>query len=269
MTERKLGLIAPPAGFVSAFPSAAEKIPALSWDEIKDVAKSGVMDGHKKYDEQFVMAQRHNNCAGASASTMVAKTIFDRSGTFVKLSDSFVYSLINQGRDNGSKLADACDVIQQNGVCLAETCGPDAIFRKQYNTAKADAEAARFKVLECYAIRTDVDEDVMWRTFWTALCLGFKVGVAVQAGNSFDDVDGDGVCGVDRGGGNHAIHSDGIKLIGGKLIATSGNTWGLGFAMRGRMNLTQKHFEQTIGVHEHYAIRSAIDDPTETMPKIG
>lgn len=265
--ERKLGLIAPPAGFLSSFPSAAENIPALSWAEIEAVAKSGKMDGNKKYDERFVMYQRHNNCASASADTIVAKTIFDRSGEFVKLSDTYTYSWINGGHDQGSMLADACDSIQEHGVCLAESCGPDAIYRRLYDTKKADAEAARFKVRECYAIRTDVADDLMWRTFWTALCLGFKVGVAVQVGGRFDHLDSDGVCGVDGGQGNHAVHSDGIKWAG-RLLATSGNTWGTTWGMHGRMNLRQEHFEQTIGVHEHYAVRTAIDDPLHPMPKL-
>lgn len=266
-SEHKLGLIAPPAGFVSAFPAAADKIPLLTWDQIEECAKSGTMDGHKKYGEQFVKRQQHNNCAGASAATMVMKTIYDRSGEFVNLSETYTYSRINGGHDSGSQLSEACDSIQNDGCCLHGTCGPDDIFRGRYDAKKADAEAARFRVAECYAIRTNVAEDTMWRAFWSALCLGFKVGVAIQAGGRFDQLDSHGICGVDGGQGNHAVHSDGIAWAGGQLVATSGNTWGT-WGMRGRMNLIQKHFENTIGVHEHYAVRTAIDDPNNPMPSL-
>lgn len=266
--DQKLGLIAPPAGFVSAFAPASEVVPLLDWDTIHKIAKSGTMDGHKKYGTEFVMYQRHNNCASAAADTIVMKTIFDRSGVFVKLSDTYTYSWINGGRDQGSMLSDACGSIQEHGVCLSESCGPDAIYRKQYDTAKADAEAARFKVAECYAIRRGGNEDTMWRQFWSSLCAGFKVGVAVQVGGRFDRLDNNGICGVDGGQGNHAVHSDGIAWAGGQLVATSGNSWSTSFGMKGRMNLIQKHFEDTIGIHEHYAVRTAIDDPQSPMPKI-
>ncbi len=266
--DRKLGLIAPPEGFVSAFPLAADRIPVLSWEQIKDAAKSGEMDGSKKYGEQFVMHQQHNNCAGASATTTVMKTIFDRSGVFRKLSETYTYSLINGGRDSGSMLADACESIQRNGCCLVETCGPNAIFRNMYDTSRADKEAARFRVQECYSVRFTGDEDLMWRTFWSGLALGFKAGVAIQAGSRFDRVDSYGVAGLDNGGGNHAVHADGLAWINGELVATSGNTWGVSWGMRGRMNLRQAHFEQTIRVHEHYLIRTAIDDPNEPMPRL-
>ena len=64
--ERKLGLIKPPAGFVSAFAPASEVVPVLDWATIQRIAKSGKMDGHKKYGTEFVSHQRHNNCASAA-----------------------------------------------------------------------------------------------------------------------------------------------------------------------------------------------------------
>lgn len=264
--ERKLGLIKPPAGFVSAFSPASDVVPVLDWPTINLVAKNGKMDGHKRYGPEFVPYQRHNNCASAAADTIVMKTIYDRSGVFVKLSDTYTYSWINGGRDQGSMLADACESIQEHGVCLAESCGPDAIYRRQYDTAKADAEAARFKAAECYAIRRQSDIDEMWRQFWSALCVGFKIGVAVEVGARFENLDSNGICGVDRGQGNHAVHADGIAWAGGQLVATCGNSWGTTFGMQGRMNLIQQHFAETIGVHEHYAVRTAIDDPHAPFP---
>lgn len=262
----KRGLIAPPDGFVSSFPAFASSVPLLEWDQIRAIAKSGTMDGRKKYDQRFVEAQRHNNCAGASAAVLVAKTIFDTRGEFVRLSNTFTYSLINGGRDQGSMLADACVSIQRDGVCTPQVCGPDDIYPAQYDKKKAHEEAKRFRVAECYAIRAGGDRDLMWRSFWSALALGWKVGVAVQAERNFDRLDKNGISGVDDGRGQHAVHADGIIEIGGDLIATAGNTWPLSWGINGRMNLRQQHFEQTIGTHEFFAARTAVDDPQKAIP---
>ena len=260
------GLIAPPAGFVSVFPSLSANLPLLEWDQIRAIAKSGTMDGRKKYDQRFVEAQRHNNCAGASAAVLVMKTIYDTRGEFVRLSNTFTYSLINGGRDQGSMLADACRMIQDVGVCTPQICGPDDIYPAQYDKKKAHEEAKRFRVAECYAIRGGGDRDLMWRTFWSALALGWKIGVAVQAGGRFDRLDSNGICGVDNGGGNHAVHVDGLVEIGGDLIATGGNTWPLSWGINGRMNMRQEHFVQTIGTHEFFAARTAVDDTHKPIP---
>jgi len=159
-------------------------------------------------------------------------------------------------------LADAMLAIERKGVCLRDTCGPDDIYRERYDTAKADREAQRFKVLECYAIRErDLAGEELQRAFWTALCLGFKVGVAVQVGSRFDSLSSEGIAGVDRGSGNHAVHSFGITYAAGKLAAVSENTWGKNWGHSGRMLLTWDHFVQTIGVHSFYAARTAAEDP--------
>lgn len=262
----KRGLIAPPVGFVSSFRPLSANIPLLEWDQIRAIAKSGTMDGRKKYDQRFVTVQRHNNCAGASAAVLVMKTIYDTRGEFVQLSNTFTYSLINGGRDQGSMLADACQSIQDVGVCTPQIVGPDDIYPAQYDKRKAHEEAKRFCVAECYAIRGGGDRDLLWRTFWSALALGWKIGVAVEAGGRFDRLDSNGICGVDNGGGNHAVHADGLVEIGGDLIATGGNTWPLSWGINGRMNMRQEHFEQTVGVHEFYAVRTAVDDPLKAIP---
>lgn len=268
MIQRLTGLIAPPRGFVSSFPPllGAPGVPLLSWDEIEAVAKSGKMDGHKRYGSKFCISQKHSNCASASGRNILCKTIYDRTNMIVNLSDCFLYSLVNSGRDEGAMLADVMLELERSGICLMSTCGQDDIFRNRYDTRKADEEAKRFRAQECYAIRASNDTETTQRSFWSALCLGFKVGVAVQAGSRFDRLDSNGICGVDGGGGNHAVTSDGIAWAGGQIVATSENSWGLGWGANGRMNLIWKHFVQTCAIHEFYAARSATDDPLSENP---
>jgi hypothetical protein len=273
MAEKLTGLIEPPVGFVSSLPPLlgdGSPVTLLDWDEIEDVARSGRLDGRKKYGTRFHTEQRHNNCAGASASCVLAKAIYDQRGEVVPLSNSYTYSRINQGRDAGAMLADAMRDIEARGVCKAETCGPDAIFPSQYNRQKADAEATRFRARECYAIRPrDFDStDELKRAFWSALCLGFKAGIAIQAGDSFDTRQANGISGVDRGNGNHAVHCDGIVWIDRKPVATGQNTWFGTWNGDGRMLMEWAHFDQTIGVHEFYAVRTAIDDPQGQNPRL-
>lgn len=274
MIERLKGLLLPPSNWPGSkappLLGAGSPVDLLDWSTIKRVAISGTLDGNKRYSLKFHSVQQHNNCAGASSSKIVAKTIYDARGAVLKLSDTYTYSLINGGRDQGSMLCDAMEAIETNGVCLAETCGPDAIFPRQYDRRKADEEAQRFRVAECYAIRRRdfATDDELQRAFWSALCLGFKVGVAIQAGNNFDTVNGDGVPGVDRGAGNHAIHADGIALVGGGIAATCENTWPQSLRNGGRINLRWSHFAETIGVHEFYAARTARGDSTDSRPKV-
>lgn len=267
-----MGLLLPPPGFVSTM--AEPPFPLMTWDEIADIAKTGRMDGRQKYDPKtFAVMQRHNNCAGASASKIVMKTVFDTRGVLVKLSDCFTYSLINGGRDQGAHLDAAMLSIQRDGVPFAATVGPNDIYPSQYDRAKATKEAQRFRVAEGYVIRNGGDLDTTQRTLFTGLVLGFKAGVAVHVGSNFDDLDSDGVAGGDNGYGNHAVHADGVVWLnrGSKpidcLAGTGDNTWGLSYGDQGRMLLMWKrHFGQTYMNHSFYLIRTALDDSETPLP---
>ena len=267
------GLLLPPKGFVSRAPAlmAAPSVKLLDWKKIKEVAESGKMDGRKLYGSRFVIQQKHNNCAGASSSRIMAKTLYDARGIVAELSDTYVYSLINGGHDQGSMHADAMEAIETRGTCLRSRCGPDAIFRTQYDTHAADAEAKSFRAIECYAIRPRdfATTDELWRGIWSALCLGFKLECAVQAGSSFDRMNTDFIVGVDNGSGNHAVHADGIALSDGdRIVGTGENTWGTWWNQEGRMLMTENHWEQTVEAHEFFAVRGVQSNPSDTRPKL-
>lgn len=278
MTTRLTGLIEPESGWQgSSHPAllsaaGAGGVELMGWDEIKEVAASGELDGRKRYGSSRVIRQLLNNCADASATRALEKAIYDsRGGKFVKLSPCYVYSLVNDGRDQGAMLYRVMEKIQTVGTCLETTVGPDVWHPSQYDQKAAKAEAARFKALECYAIRPRdfATRDDMWRGLFTALCRSFKLCVAIQAGRNFDRIDDEGICGVDNGRGNHAVHVDGIAMASeGDIVGTSENTWGVQWGRQGRMLLTTEHFEDTIGTHEFYAIRSVQPDPMDGRPKV-
>ena len=257
---RKLGCLLPPAGFVSSFPVFEDAVPQLSDLEVEDIAKSGVMDGRKKFDSTWIADQKsHGSCNGWAGAMALSRARVRRGLERVMLSGSYLYSLINGGSDNGSMLEDGMKTMQSRGIATAATVGWDQIYPSQYDRAKADAEAARFKGFECYAVKTK-------QGLFSAAALGFDVVVAVHVGNRFMNVDANGVAGADSGPGNHAVGADGIIWIGGRPYLTGFNSWNLSYGAQGRMNMGWEHFEQPFGYHVFYAIRSTGDDPSGHNP---
>lgn len=249
-----LGLLLPKPGFVTAFPAFAENVPLLSDAQIIDIAKSGLVDGRQKYDSSWVKNQRDaGSCNGWAGANALAKSRVDRGLSRVDLSGAYLYSLINGGQDGGSMLDDGMRAMQEQGVATADTVKWNQIYPSQYDRAKADAEAAKYKGFECYHLSTRSD-------VFTALAMGFKCVVAVDVQDQFMRLDSLGRPGAGGGPGNHAVHCDGLAFDGGRLLATAENSWDVQYGIKGRMNFDfDMHFVRTIGVHGFYAIRSTGD----------
>lgn len=232
-------------------------VQVLSKSELEKIAKSGVMDGRKKFDESWVQNQRHyGSCNGFAGATALAKARVARGLKRVDLSGAYLYSLINGGVDRGSMLDDGMMAVQNRGVATKKTVPWNAIYPNQYDKAKADAEATKYKGWECYPVET-LDG------YWTALALGFIVVTAVHAGSRFMRVDGaEGVAGVDSGPGNHAVHADGLVWVG-ELGATGENSWDVTYGKRGRMILLEDHYTQPSRYHVSYAFRSTTEDTAQ------
>jgi hypothetical protein len=250
----RTGLLLPEPGFVSSMPVFAENVDLLPEDKIIEMANSGLVDGRKRYDESWVCDQRDKgSCNGWAGASALAKSRVDRGLDRVDLSGAYLYSLINRGGDNGSLLDEGMRAMQERGVATAATVKWDQIYPSLYDKAKADAEAAENKGFECYRLTTRAE-------LFTALAVGFKCVVAVDVQNQFMRLDSLGRPGGSNGPGNHAVHADGLAVIGGKLLATAANSWGTVYGLRGRMNLDfDMHFASTIGIHGFYAVRSTLD----------
>jgi len=257
----QLGCLAPPAGFVSSIPVFGETVETLDRRTLERLAKSPVATGRTIFSSDMIINQgRYGSCNGCAGAMALTRARIRRGLSRVDLSGSYLYSLINGGRDNGSTLDDGMRAIQERGVARAETVPLTKIYRSQYDTAAADREARRYRAFECYRCAT-IDE------LWTALALGWDCVVVVQAGNNFGNLDRNGIAGFSRGRGNHAVSGDGLLWAGGEIVTDSYNSWGTGFGERGRMLLAERHFEQTIDVHSFYAIRSATDSGDEQPPR--
>lgn len=254
------GLLVPPAK-VSALPVYEDVGPMLTAAEIEAAAKAGTVKGSTRFDRSFVKNQQsHGSCNGFAGALALTRARLRRGLPRVDLSGAYLYSLINGNSDNGSMLEDGMAAMQAQGVATEATVGVNQIYRTTYDRAKADAEAAKYKGFECYAVRTN-------QGLFSALASGFDCVVAVHADNGFMSLDGRGVAGGGNGPGNHAVLADGLWWDG-ELIADGCNSWGLSYGREGRMGLTwSRHFSKTTPYHVFYAIRSTTDSPEDTPPE--
>lgn len=250
---RRLGCLVPDPGFVSSLPVFGDHVEPLDNPTLKRIAQSQTSVGRTLFDRSFIKNQgSHGSCNGFAAASALTRARIRRGLKRVDLSGAYLYSLINGGRDQGSMLDDGMRALQSRGCATEATVKWNQIYPSKYDRTKANREAARHKAFECYQVRTGAE-------LWTALALGWDVVVAVHAGRNFDRIDGNGVAGVDRGNGNHAVMADGLLFAGGEIVADGVNSWGTGWGDRGRMLLRWSHFQQTIGIHSFYAIRSTTD----------
>lgn len=249
---RSLGTLAPPEGFVSAFKVFEKEQPIYDDADIRRM----ILDPHrasrrnKLFGPSWIQNQfSKGSCNGYASAGSLAKArrlrgIRDN----LLLSGSWLYSLMNGGRDNGSMLEDGLQFVQSHGICPASLVPWDMIYQHQM-PANAKTEAAKHKGLVCFAVKTK-------QGFRSALAAGFPVIVAVQAGGNFQRLDAKGIAGVDSGRGNHAIHCDDICIINGSEVYDTCNSWGLGYGDQGRAYSRWESFEQTFGTHTFYAIGS-------------
>jgi hypothetical protein len=248
-----------PTSLATAFPLYEDVGPMLSAAQIETIAKSGKAKGRTRFDPSFIKNQRtHGSCQGFASAAAATRARISRGLERVDLSGAYAYSLVNGGRDNGSLLEDGMRACQA-GYATEATVGWDAIYPSRYDVAKAKAEAARFKMTEVYAARTE-------QALFSGLALGFAAVVAVHADNGFMRLDGRGVAGGGQGPGNHAVGADGLWWDG-ELIADGFNSWDVTYGDDGRMGLTwRRHFSNTASYHLYYLIRDTTDDPQGDNP---
>lgn len=259
---RRCGTLLPPDGFVTSFPAFADSgKPMFSLDEIRQYAKENDARGRSKFGDDWIKNQQsHGSCNGFAGAAALTRNRVRRGLARVDLSGAYLYSLINGGRDQGSLLEDGMRAIQANGVASEKTVPWDAIYPNR-QPREATTEAARFKALECYAVKTQEE-------LFSGLLAGFDGVVAVHADNGFMKLDGNGVAGGGNGPGNHAVCVDGYTVLSdGSLVADMPNSWGLQWGDKGRAYLSwPRHLANTVNYHTFYLIRSAIDDPNGVNP---
>ncbi len=253
---RRCGSLVPTGGPPEAVKVFEQAIPV--WDDadiIRAAKDPNRKLGRRLFGPGWVQNQRtKGSCNGYALAGSLSKARFLRGITDgLLLSGSYPYSKMNGGVDGGSELRHGLQVIEKYGCPPEAMCPWDRIFPGQ-QPRNIDEVAAKHKGIDCYAVETR-------QGFRTALAMGFQVIVAVSAGRGFQTLDRNGVAGVDRGSGNHAVHCDDLVILpNGDEVYDHQNSWGLGYGTQGRSYLRWDSFAATFGVHTFYAVPSTTEE---------
>ena len=254
---RNLGSWTIPEGFVSSYApyGDAPDQPLFSEEEIKRIVTDPsrvdrqLLIPFEKYGSDQSSTSACNGHAAAGAYSDVRVLAGKDDGW--RGSGAYVYSLINQNRDQGSNLEDGMNVLGERGVCSVTTVPNDRIFIRMYSSSEANAEAEKHKALKAYRAKTI-------QGFESGLAAGHIGVCAVMAGRNFDNFT-DGVAGVVSGMGNHSVRIIDIRWRNGELQYLLRNSWSIRWGLKGDIWITRKHLIQCWNYHVAYLVPATQD----------
>lgn len=255
----RTGNIAPAteSGKVFAGRTFADGIGVLSKDKIVSLIKKPKrVAGRKRFlGTNWIKNQgRRGSCNAYAAASALERARDLRGEPRVILGPEFLYAHINGGRDQGSMLDKGMKALQVLG-CPPKEYVPYESFRRDEQTKEGFDNAARFRILEPYAIHTE--EEIA-----TALALNFMVVVATHVSDAWMRLDAEGVAGGSNGPGNHAVGCHDVRIgKDGFYQFDHFGSWGLRYGQEGCAWLTwRRHLASTIRFHQFYAVPTTIDD---------
>jgi hypothetical protein len=236
-----------------------EVVGVLSQDEIKKLI-AGREPFRQRYPEIKAKNQNPTNgCNGYSAAGSLERQRVRRGLSYVPLHGCSIWTQMNGGRNVGTALAHAMEVLSGKGASPESLC-PGRTFQN-FNQMSAEAKAAmvRFKGAELYRLTNEA-------ALATAAALEFDIGIAVEVDGSYNRLDKKGRMTSGHGTGNHAVGCDDIKWddeLGCFIYGSMGSwdrTWGdEGYGWF----IYDRQLAQTIKYHAFYAIRTTNDDPED------
>lgn len=202
---RRCGLLPEPAGFKSSLALADDSIKLYTEEQMKDaLADPDRTPARSLFDSSWILNQlSYGSCVGHGAAGCGMRTRYRSGLGKLLLSGSWIYSFINGGRDNGAMVDDGLLAAMEHGFAPLALVPATQIYRHQ-QPANAAQEAAKIKCLSGFRTK---DLNV----FRCGLTAGMTGAVALQAGSRYTKIDGDGVCGVDAGMGNHCVGVQDIR----------------------------------------------------------
>lgn len=254
MSEQKFytGFIPTPPETRAKFRAAElPNIPESDWVEIN---RRKFFHDLKWYPDQL----QSSGCVGFSSAMSVSKARAINGQPPIKLGGAYLYSLINGGRDAGSNIGDALIALKKYGCAPEAVCDihQDFDFIYRQNTEQFDSVASRFRGEFGFAVETPEEAALV-------ILAGGILEFAVHVGRSFGNLDSEGVCRYVTGGGNHAVHADGLKFTNGSGWCVDMQTWTESFADRSRALVPLESLDN-VGYQEMWGIFGVIDDPQDT-----
>jgi len=218
--------------------------------------------GRKRYDSSWTINQNGwGKCASSAATYVVMKARELHGQPKIDLSDDYLYSLVNDGRDRGSTLGENMEAITTRGIAPRELVAPGEIYRNKYDRTKADKAALRFRCHEAFT--TPSEQEVV-----AALVANIPVVIAIHVGRNWRRFDSDGVLIGDRGVGNHSEHLDDVRYNRrkGRFEFRKHSSHGKSYGDGGFCWVHWGHIGTVHSSHKKYAVPSAIDDPLGNNP---
>jgi hypothetical protein len=178
---------------------------------------------------------------------------------YVALSAWYIYGMLVHGRDVGSNITDALELIQSKGVA-PESDVKYGDFSGNYQ-ATTHADASRF-TCEIGGSLTE------WEEIVSVVALRGACNMSVRANDGWSrGLDSDGCPPVGRGPGNHAVMvGGGIKrLANGEVAIRMTNSWGAKWGLGGYCWLKRAHWEAGTW-RECIFGRAVARDPKDVVP---
>lgn len=213
---------------------------------------------------------RRSSCNPYAATYALMKAREVSGHNRVELAPEYLYALINGGQDQGSLLPDGMRAMCEKGLPPRDMV-PYESFRMQDMSIEAQRIAMNYRGHECHQMPTGSVE-AHWAMMVSSVLRNQFLVTAVHVGNAFMRLDSRGICGVDRGPGNHAVNVDDVILLTKQpkswsdFLLDMPNSWGAGFGDKGRGYLSINHSIEPIKWHATYALRSATSDPDAKNP---
>lgn len=246
---RKLGRLKPDAKKVSKIRRVTDTLPKSAYTEFRDETDLKVKDQSSS-----------SGCNGHACATGVEAIRWTGGLPYVPLSAWYPYSIMCDGVDQGSYIADALKQSEQ-GIA-PESLVPYGTINPRSLSRAAREAAPRFRA----EIGGRLEE---WEEIETAVQMHQPVNLSIRVGSNFNNLDAEGVPGYSRGAGNHAVCAFGgykvSKKHGGLILVQ--NSWSPGWGLRGYFWMSRRFWDDQ-AYREAYTLVAPEEDPQDpTRPK--
>ncbi len=245
---RVLGALQPQTCRLSPFSEVFSTLDETQWSEFSV----------KDWNPKILNQGQYSSCVGHGACSAFTVAWALSGQKLHGFSPTFIYGLINGGRDAGALVGDSLEVLRDTGICFMNQVGENVVFESQFPT-EAFTTAKRFRILDAYKINS-------FPEMGTALTRGMVCVSGIAVGNNFSNLDSNGVAPLpDRVIGGHCLAHLGLKRLSkGIWVVETVNSWGANWGLGGYCYLQQHAWDPSFGFpFDAYAIGAVCDDPEE------